>query len=234
MIRYILIVLFILPRKIIGLVLFYIALPFSKYLNNRVFNYALQHNIHLPRLFERPISKLDHFLVDRKMVKGYKIAPYHGTNGGYILYKRVSKLEYRLALCLWIWLDNDSNYFTTDYGFMKKLVAGEHFSWLPVFLKNQVAREVKQLEATGQYGNSFDLGDKRKFEFYWLSSTLWLIRNTAYNAKYLLHEIAEDNPRNFYYKFPKLGWHFGYIPYSNPTHKGRLVYFSEYYDKIKI
>ena len=35
-------------------------------------------------------------------------------NDGYIKYKKVSFLEYCLALFIWVWFDDDSNYDTHD------------------------------------------------------------------------------------------------------------------------
>ena len=60
----------------------------------------------------------------------------------------------------------------------------------------------------------------------------WICRNTFYNANYMFEEIRETDKNNFYIKFTKLGWHFGYMPYTNSTRKGRMVYFSEDYDKL--
>ena len=158
--RYILIIGWILPRKIIGLVLFFFALPFGRWANNTVFNYVLENDIYLPRLLERPISKLHRFTFKGKDIYGYRIDLYHHTkDGGYIKYKKVSKLQYYIAVFIWGWLDNDSNYYTTDLGFMEKVVIGRHFSWLPKIAKNQVQKEVDRLKVKGQYGNSFDLGD---------------------------------------------------------------------------
>ena len=48
----------------------------------------------------------------------------------------------------------------------------------------------------------------------------------------MFEEIREHNKYNFYIKFQKIGWHFGFIPYSNSTRKGRLCFFREDLDKI--
>lgn len=60
----------------------------------------------------------------------------------------------------------------------------------------------------------------------------WICRNTFYNANYMFEEIRENSKYNFYIKLPKFGIHFGYIPYSNSTRKGRMVWFREDYDKL--
>jgi hypothetical protein len=127
---------------------------------------------------------------------------------GVIKYRKISLLEYYFSLfVLWGWVDDDSNYDTYD----------------------GVSSEDKVM-----YGNAFDLGDARaKYPlFNFKRSSLWNIRNTAYNFNYLFEEIAKDNPNNFYVRFPKLGWHFGYIPYTNSERQGRMVWFTEDYDKI--
>lgn len=130
-------------------------------------------------------------------------------NDGYIKYKKVSFLEYCLALFIWIWFDDDSNYDTHD----------------GVETNENIDKP---------FGNTFDLGDLRgqypivdsKKTFY------WICRNTFYNANYMFEEIREDDKNNFYIKLPWIKWHFGFIPYTNSTRKGRLVYFSEDYDKL--
>jgi len=46
---------------------------------------------------------------------------------------------------------------------------------------------------------------------------------------------CEENSKMFFYKrftTKYFDWHFGYIPYSNPSRKGRMVWFTEDIDKI--
>ncbi len=203
--RYISIILFKTLSKVIGLFWYWIALPFRGYARNTIYNYVLQNNIHLPRLYERNPELKDGY---------YDLDDVHGvasTNGydvnGLIQYREVDIVEYYLVLwLLWIWLDDDSNHDT---------MSGDY---IPYKI----------------YGNSFDLGDMRaQFpEFEIVESTKWMIRNTAYNFNYMFEEIAEDSEYNFYIKFEKIGWHFGFIPYTNSTRQGRLVWFSEDYDKL--
>ena len=50
----------------------------------------------------------------------------------------------------------------------------------------------------GFIGKAWSYGDARKSEWYWISSILWTLRNTAYGWNYLLEEIAEDSKYNFY------------------------------------
>ena len=143
-------------------------------------------------------------LLERPIIKEqsrYIIQPYHGTQGGYIKYRYIYWLEYQLVFwLLWGWVDDDSNHDTMSGG----KIDGMYF------------------------GNAFDLGDKRaKYpEFKFKESTKWLCRNTAYNFKYSLHECLPTNKNFFYFKF--LGTHWGYLP--NGSHKGRLVYFKEYWE----
>lgn len=85
-----------------------------------------------------------------------------------------------------------SNYDTTDLLFAEKVSQGLHFTWLPKFLKDKVAKEVEQIKLS-QFGNSFDLGDGRYENFYPISSTLWNIRNTAYNFVYMFEECLPTN-----------------------------------------
>lgn len=230
-IRYVLIAIWALVSKLVGLVWFYI-LPIwtRRYATNVVFNYCLENDKYLKRLQERPIGSL---------INGeYKIYPYHGTNGGYIKYRKTSWLEYQLVFWfLWGWIDSDSNYDTTDLGFMKKVVTGDHFSWLPQIGKDRVAKEIAELRKSGVYGNAFDLGDARVSEWYGLSSTLWMIRNTAYGFNYMLQECLPEDKNWFYKHYPSKGWHFGYLPRTKldgtaQNRVGRLVWFTEDVDKI--
>lgn len=207
--KYIAILLFSLFRKVFGLVWLYMALPFRHYARNTVYNYVLQNNIYLKRLLERPIMEDEYY---------YNILPFHGTNGGYIHKRNVSAIEYYLVVFLiWGWLDDDANYDTYDCGFIETIRRGERLTWVPK----------KWLDGCKckQYGNSFDLGDARSSEFSFWGSTLWNVRNTAYNFKYLHYELREDEYADKGFYFEKFGWQFGYVPYGTDNDKnGRLVF----------
>ena len=210
--------LFIPFRKVFGLVWYFAVVPFRDYANNVVFNYVLKKGIYLKRLNDRPITEVDNGI--------YTIQPYHNTQGGYIQYRIVSKLEYFLVFwTLWGWLDNDSTADTWSKNYTESIVNGKRMTWLPKYI---IRKLQKDLDSCPFYGNSFDLGDKRSeypsFRFW--SCTLWNFRNTAYNFKYSLHECLPTNKNFFYFKF--LGTHWGYLP--NGSHKGRLVYFKEYWE----
>ena len=203
--RYILILVLKLVGKIIGVPMFYLLLPFWAYARNRVYNYVLQNNVYLKRLEEREY-KLSGFgyAITKASHKKFRL------NGlGFIEYKKVSFLEYCLALFIWVWFDDDSNYDTHD--------------------------GVETNETLDKpFGNAFDLGDLRaEYPIVdGMKTFKWICRNTFYNANYMFEEIRENSKYNFYIKLPKLGIHFGYIPYSNSTRKGRMVWFSEDYDKL--
>ena len=110
---------------------------------------------------------------------------------------------------IWVWFDDDSNYDTHDGS--------------------------ESLETLDKpFGNTFDLGDLRaEYPIVdGMKTFRWICRNTFYNFNYMFEEIRENSKYNFYIKFPKLKWHFGYIHYSNSTRKGRMVWFSEDYDKL--
>ena len=200
--RFIVILISKLVGKIIGVPMFYLLLPFRAYARNRVYNYVLQNNIYLKRLEDREY-KLDSgvYYPTNVSKKNFKL-----KNDGYIKYKKVSFLEYCLAVFIWVWFDDDSNYDTHD--------------GTPI--------EETDLKP---FGNTFDLGDLRgKYPIVDMKKTFyWICRNTFYNFGYIFEEIREHNKYNFYIKFQKIGWHFGFIPYSNSTRKGRCVYFSEDY-----
>lgn len=206
-IRYVNILLWTLIRKAFGLVWFYVAVPFRAYARNTVYNYVLQNDLYLKRLLERPIS--------RESYSYYTIKPFHGTDGGTIEHRKVSWLEYQLVYWfIWGWLDDDANQDTTDKGYIQTIVNGERLEILPGEIEVELIRDLTEFDI---YGNSFDLGDKRAkfpiFEFW--SSTLWNIRNTAYNFKYMQWE--EERPEYLFYH--KIGnYEFGY------NEDGRLVF----------
>lgn len=199
--------------KIIGVPVFWLLVFIEKFfvkglrakVRNRVYNYSLQNNVYLQRLEERQYElKGDRYIPQKKSHKTFLL-----KNDGYILYKKVSKIEFLFARTLWFFYDDDSNYDTHD---------------------GSEAEET----LTKPFGNAFDLGDKRgEFPIVDLKKTFfWNLRNIFYNWTYMYDEIRENDKNNFYIIFPKLGWHFGYIPYENSVRKGRLVYFSEDYDKL--
>ena len=205
--RYVLILVLKLVGKIIGVPMFYLLLPFRAYARNRVYNYVLQNNIYLKRLEDREY-KLSGFgyAITKASHKKFKL------NGlGFIEYKKVSFLEYCLALFIWVWFDDDSNYDTHD--------------------------GVETEETIDKpFGNTFDLGDLRaEYPIVdGMKTFKWICRNSFYNFGYMFEEIREHNKYNFFkvikiFSFTTI-W--GYIPYSNSTRNGRMVYFTEDLDKI--
>ena len=203
--RYVLILVLKLVGKIIGVPMFYLLLPFRAYARNRVYNYVLQNNVYLKRLEEREY-KLSGFgyAITKASHKKFRL------NGlGFIFYKKVSFLEYCLALFIWVWFDDDSNYDTHDGSETNETI-------------------------DKPFGNTFDLGDLRaEYPIVdGMKTFKWICRNSFYNFNYMFEEIRENSKYNFYIKLPKFGIHFGYIPYSNSTRKGRMVWFREDYDKL--
>lgn len=207
--RYMYILLDKLKGKIIGVVVFYMLSHkrIRAYARNRVYNYVLQNDIFLPRLLERKWTLDTETMCYYPMNKSKKA--FMLKNRAYIKYNKVSKFEYFFAFRLWRWFDDDSNYDTHD--------------------------GVETEETIDKpFGNAFDLGDLRA-EYPitdGMKTFKWVLRNSYYNANYMLEEIRENDKNFFYIQFPKLKWHFGFIPYSNSTRKGRMVYFSEDYDKL--
>ena len=203
--RYLLILVIKLIGKIIGVPIFYILLPFRAYARNRVYNYVLQNDIYLKRLEEKNyVLENGVYYPLNLSKKNYKL-----RDKGYIKYKKVSKIEYLLALFIWVWFDDDSNYDTHDGN--------------------------ESLETLDKpFGNTWDLGDLRgKYPIVdGMKTFKWICRNTFYNANYMFEEIRENDKNFFFIQFSKIGWSFGYMPYTNSTRKGRMVYFSEDFDKI--
>lgn len=187
--------------------MFYILLPLRGYARNRVYNYVLENDIYLPRLIERD------WQLDNKVYYPINISKkdFLLKNDGYIKYKKVSKLEYYFALCIWVWFDDDSNFDTHD-------------------------GKPKEETFDAPFGTTWDLGDLRadypvtdfKKTFYWIQ------RNSFYNFNYMFEEIRENDPNNFFKVINIFGlktvW--GYIPYSNSKRRGRMVFLREDYDRI--
>ena len=205
--RYVLILVLNLVGKVVGVPMFYLLLPFRAYARNRVYNYVLKNNVYLKRLEERDY-KIDNgvYYPTNISKKSFKL-----KNDGYIKYKKVSFLEYCLALFIWVWFDDDSNYDTHDGN--------------------------ESLETLDKpFGNTFDLGDLRaEYPIVdGMKTFKWICRNTFYNANYMFEEIREDDKNNFFKVIKIFGFTtiWGYIPYENSTRKGRLVFWQEDLDKI--
>lgn len=227
--RYAFILVWTLFRKVFGLVWYWIAVPFREYANNTVFNYALSNptKLYIPRLLERTITKTG----DR-----YILSPHSGSAGGYIAIRNVSWIEFQMVFWLiWGWLDSDATSDTFDKGHNTTIINKERQSWMPEFI---IKRLIIANTKCSVYGNSFDLGDKRADNpcFCFWSALLWNTRNTAYNFAYVFDEIQETSRYKFYHRITTkyFDWHFGYIPYTNTTRKGRLVWFSEDIDKVDL
>jgi len=193
------ILLFTLVRKTVGLVWYYFVVPFRFYARNAIYNYVLANDIYLARLNERKPIRVSY--------NRYVIKPYHGSDGGYISYRKVSKLEYTLVFWfIWGWLDDDSNHDTFSGEFNQTIIDGERKAYLPKFVINSLVRD-NNTENHKVFGNAFDIGDKRRQypEFGFWSATLWNIRNTGYNFQYKFNE-RRDQPFCFTIRGRKYGW----------------------------
>lgn len=198
-------------RKVIGLVIVPIVLPFRGYANNTVFNYVLKNDVYLKRLLERTITEeRGRYIIDEG----------HGTNGGSIKKRNISWLEYKFAYyVIYQWCDSDSNHDTFDGGYIKTLVDGERMTWLPKFIINSMKKTLDKtqlhrgISADGKeiiYGNTFDIGDDRvtTWEYEFWATIMWNIRNTAYNSKYMTMEKKAGDKNIFLLtiKGKEFGW----------------------------
>jgi len=207
--RYVGILLWTAVRKLVGLVWYFVAVPFRRYARNVVYNYVLSNNIYLKRLLERKIeakaaSNGDYY---------YTIAPNNGSNGGFIITRHITWLEYQFVYWfIWGWLDDDSYCDTTSEKFLEEHLADER--------NNQLHIDSKLVSCLAKCnGNAFDRGDAIEDNWCGYMSIKWNIRNTAYNFKYMQWE--ENRPEMLFYH--KIGsWQFGYLP--DGKRKGRLVF----------
>ncbi len=200
-IEYLAILIWTMIRKfpLIGIPMTMLVILFRGYARNVVYNYVLQNDIYLQRLLERPIVP---------EFKKYVILPYHRTHGGFIKYRKISWIEYKLVYWLiWGWLDDDSNEDTYDKGYNKTIINGERLSFIGSGIKADLQRDIDKIKV---FGNAFDLGDKRSEHplFGFWSALLWSIRNTAYNFKYMQMEKHISDKNIFMVELGK--WKFGW------------------------
>jgi len=214
---YIWLVLFTIVSKIIGVVWFWVALPFRAYARNTVYNYVLKNELFIKRLYERKPIELEDRWVLQPLV-------HPETKGGYIKKRKipVTFIEYTLVKhLLWGWLDDDAYCDTFSAGHNETYLNGERklFGFIP--MNNWLGRKLlvsrDQCENEEIRGSWFDIGDKRALnpKFNFLGAFIWNVRNSAYNFEYMDHEIKEGDWR--YFPLVKVGslifgWeHNGYI-----------------------
>ena len=200
--RYLGIVLFTGFRKVFGLAWYLVVVPFRFYANNVVFNYTLDNGVYLKRLLEKSITETDEY---------FTIQPSHGTIGGKIKRRDVSKAEYYLVYwIIWGWLDADSFCDTSSERFMKEWQDG-----------TRGTRDNSKKLAKCK-GSAFDRGDDVEKNWCGLMAILWNVRNTGVNFKYSQWECREPK-QLFYFKLGE--WQFGYhTKESDPKHIGRLIF----------
>lgn len=197
--KYLGVILFTVFRKVFGLFWFWLILPFRGYARNVVYNYTLQNNIWLKRLYERNPIRVE---------GGWEL-----TGGrvekGFIRFKDVTWLEYQFMYWLvWIWVDDDSNRDVTDLGYIRTYLDGERKTW---FSRDKLLKEYNYLSGI-KFGNTFELGDLRAeypVEIFksWRCTLLWLKRNTGYNAKYSQFEtINKKDVFRIDFKDKIIGW----------------------------
>ena len=203
-IKYLLIVIFALIAKYLGMFWFWLAVPFRKYARNVVQSYALQYGIKLKRLMERhPYKAANPF--------GWQLQNVHNVpGGGFIEYRKVSTIKFYIVLFLiWGWLDDDANQDTFDAGHNQHFIDGKFKDTWQAKLWRKSLIKANQ-SAAGKFGNTFDLGDWRGDQplFNFPSALIWNTRNTAQNFGYLL-ETTCNKKRIFLHKLWK--WEFGYV-----------------------
>jgi len=162
------------------------------YNRNYVYNYVLQNNKEnwLKRLWERnPIETQNGWVLLRadNVDHGSQM-----SRDGFIQYRKTNTVQFYLIVFIaWMWLDDDSNYDTTDKGLIESIASGER-KILPILPADIITvlfkKQLKKVDFDGvTFGNSFDLGDIRaEHPFYNFFATLvWNSRNPLMNFKYL-------------------------------------------------
>jgi hypothetical protein len=202
-----------------GVILGFIILAFIFRRETRsiVYNYVLVNGVYLKRLEEVNITE----------ESGQYI--FDSEAGTYLLKKRkVYKWQFYIAVCFWGFVNDNPEYDTVPTGYGLDIINKLHFAYMPDWFRKYVAKEQSRLDNELE-GRAFQLADSRTKVYLPLLSTLWYLRNSAYNFNYLFEEIREDDPNNFYKVITIFGYktHWGYIPYTNSVRPGRLVWWRE-------
>lgn len=226
---------------LIGLIV--VAYSLRKQTRSIVYSYTLEHGLYLPRLTDEP--NLEIIAVEG----GWELHSKKYKKIGYVTKRKVNWLVYQIAYFLWGWVDDDCDRDTVPIGYGIDILSGKHFPSAPKWFKDRVRKEQGYLE-TQVSGNAFHLGETLEPNWVPVLSIMWMFRNLAYNFNYSQEEIREYDNNNFYYltkrEYPHLEkndltqkwevvwtkWHWGYIPYTNSTRKGRLVFLWEDIDKL--
>jgi len=190
-------------RKVVGVPVYWCVVWFREPARYYVYNYILQEQRWLKRLYERhPVSKETLWLLQSTRFE----------MGGEVPKEHIGWLTFQFWYwAVWIWVDDDSNYDTVDLGFLKKIVTGEHYPVIGKPFRGHIAKQVEYIEKNVLFGNTFELGNLRGGKnayFNFICSTFWTMRNTAYNAKYYQYET--DNPLLTFKVFTLWGYRFGW------------------------
>jgi len=169
---------------------YWFAIPFRKYGRNIVYNYAIQNNIYINGF---SCNKFEY--TDTNYEKLYLIInPKNNINTGYIVYKKVNKLEYLFAKWfIWIWLDDKADmdlFDTSDLIYMKnKKSLNKYYYEYIAMRKNSY--------------NSFQLGDKQFDYNYFLPALVHFFRMKECNFEYMYNYTTDSN-KTFKNKY--FGW----------------------------
>lgn len=211
-------------RKVVAVIMFWAVVWFREPARNAVYNYILSNERWLKRLYERhPVSSETLWLLQSTRFE---------------LTGEVTKNDIRWITfqfwywCVWIWVDDDSNYDTTDLGFLKKVASGEHYPVLGKPFRKYITKQVEYIESNVLFGNTFELGDLRGGKNAYLNfvcSTLWTLRNSAYNAKYFQFET--NNEKLTFKSFTIFGYKFGWE--KTEVVDGHQNYHMFFFDKVE-
>lgn len=188
-------------RKFLGFFWYWVAVWFREPAREVCYNYFLNNGIWVKRIQERnPMLLGDLWVLQSTRFE----------EAGIFKRRDVGWLEFQFWYWfVWIWNDDDSNYDTTDLGFLEKLVLGIHYPWLGKPFRGYVKGKLEEIKKL-KFGNTFELGSKRNGKNSWFNpvcSGFWNLRNTAYNAKY--KQFESDEPKDLY--FEMFGKAFGWV-----------------------
>ena len=186
-IKYFLLVALAIFTKIVGLIWFFVAVPFRKYAREVVYSYALEHDIKIKRLMERNPA-----LVDSKV--GWILQDVHNVGmDGLVLKHDVGWIQFWFVVFfLWGWLDDDANEDTFSAGHNQRFIDGDlKNTWQSKLWRNDLIKANDR----STYGNTFDLGNYRaRFpNFSFPAALIWNTRNTAYKFGYLFEQTSNRN-----------------------------------------
>lgn len=182
--------------KVVGNPVFpFVWLAFSvrRWARESVYSYTLENGKTIKRLLERRPEEVQ---------GGWKLHGYE-HKGGFVERRNISWIRYAVAMCIWVFLDDDSDVDTYSKGHNNTYVTGERSA------PKWVVDRMRKANENAIQGSQFELGDVRGYDprLDVVSTFYWTGRNSAYNFNYKFLQISDES-KVWYKRIGKLefGW----------------------------